>query len=100
MIRDAVPDVPIVLQSSRTEFRERAHAEGFSFLRKRSPTLLRDLRRFLTEQFGFGDFVFRLPDWQRSGTRQRLERARNARCRKFPRRASLITRRATIFRAG
>jgi CheY-like chemotaxis protein len=62
MIRDAVPDVPIVLQSSRTQFRERAHAEGLSFLRKRSPTLLRDLRRFLTEQFGFGDFVFRLPD--------------------------------------
>jgi len=62
MVRDEVPDVAIVLQSSRTEFRARAHAEGFSFLRKRSPTLLRDLRRFLTEQFGFGDFVFRLPD--------------------------------------
>jgi CheY-like chemotaxis protein len=62
MIREAVPDVPIVLQSSRTQFRARAHAEGFSFLRKRSPTLLRDLRRLLTEQFGFGDFVFRLPD--------------------------------------
>jgi CheY-like chemotaxis protein len=62
MVREEVPDVPIVLQSSRTEFRARAHAEEFSFLRKRSPTLLRDLRRFLTEQFGFGDFVFRLPD--------------------------------------
>jgi len=62
MIREEVADVPIVLQSSRTEFRARAHAEGFSFLRKRSPTLLRDLRRFLTEQFGFGDFAFRLPD--------------------------------------
>jgi CheY-like chemotaxis protein len=62
MVREEVPDVAIVLQTSRTEFRARAHAEGFSFLRKRSPTLLRDLRRFLTEQFGFGDFVFRLPD--------------------------------------
>jgi CheY-like chemotaxis protein len=62
MIREAVPDVPIVLQSSRTQFRARAHAEGCAFLRKRSPTLLRDLRRLLTEQFGFGDFVFRLPD--------------------------------------
>jgi len=67
MIRDAVPDVPIVLQSSRTQFRERAHAQGLSFLRKRSPTLLRDLRRFLTEQFGFGDFVFRLPDLSEVG---------------------------------
>src|SRR5580658_6574430 len=62
LVRDRVPDVPIVLQSSRTEFRARAYAEGFSFLRKRSPTLLRDLRRFLTEQAGFGDFTFRLPD--------------------------------------
>ena len=57
-----VPDVPVVLQTSRTEFRPRAHAEGYSFLRKRSPTLLRDLRRLLTEHFGFGDFVFRTPE--------------------------------------
>jgi CheY-like chemotaxis protein len=62
MIGEAVPDVPIVLQSSRTQFRARAHSEGLSFLRKRSPTLLSDLRRLLKEQFGFGDFVFRLPD--------------------------------------
>jgi CheY-like chemotaxis protein len=67
LIREAVPDVPIVLQSSRTQFRERAHAEGLSFLRKRSPTLLGDLRRLLTEQFGFGDFVFRLPDLSEVG---------------------------------
>jgi CheY-like chemotaxis protein len=62
MVKSLVPDVPVVLQSSRTEFRPRAHAGGYSFLRKRSPTLLKDLRRILTEQFGFGDFVFRLPD--------------------------------------
>ena len=61
-IQEKVPDVPIVLQSSRTEFRARANAEGCSFLRKRSPTLLRDLRRLLTEHLGFGDFVFRLPN--------------------------------------
>ena len=61
-VQEKVPDVPIVLQSSRTEFRARANKEGCSFLRKRSPTLLRDLRRLLTEHLGFGDFVFRLPD--------------------------------------
>jgi CheY-like chemotaxis protein len=61
MVREVVPDVPIVLQSSRTAFMERAQVEGFLFLRKRSPTLLGDLRRFLIEQFGFGDFVFRVP---------------------------------------
>src|SRR5579863_30941 len=62
MVRSLTPDVPVVLQTSRTEFRPRAHAEGYSFLRKRSPTLLKDLRRILTDQFGFGDFVFRMPD--------------------------------------
>jgi CheY-like chemotaxis protein len=67
MVRSLTPDVPVVLQTSRTEFRPRAHAEGYSFLRKRSPTLLKDLRRILTDQFGFGDFVFRLPDQHEVG---------------------------------
>ncbi len=67
LIRDAVPDVPIVLQSSRTQFRDRAHAEKLSFLRKRSPTLMADLRQVLMEEFGFGDFVFRLPDLSEVG---------------------------------
>jgi len=61
-VRALVPDLPVVLQTSRTQFRPQAHAEGFSFLRKRSPTFLRDLRRLLTQQFAFGDFVFRTPD--------------------------------------
>jgi len=62
MIRESVPDVPIVLHSSHTEYRTRAHAEGFAFLQKRSPTFLRDFRRLLTQQCAFGDFVFRMPD--------------------------------------
>ena len=62
MVKSLVPDAPVVLQTSRAEFRPRAQAEGYSFLRKRSPTLLKDLRHILAEQFGFGDFVFRLPD--------------------------------------
>ncbi|MGC2821810.1 MAG: histidine kinase, partial [Candidatus Sulfotelmatobacter sp.] len=62
LVRSLVPDVPVVLQTSRPAFRERAYAEGYSFLQKLSPTLLQDLRRILTEEFGFGDFVFRLPD--------------------------------------
>jgi CheY-like chemotaxis protein len=61
-IRALVPDLAVVLQSSRTQFRSQAHAEGYSFLRKRSPTFLRDLRRLLTQQFAFGDFIFRTAD--------------------------------------
>ena len=61
MARAAVPDLPILLQSSRVEFAEGAREVGATFLRKYSLTLLADLRRFMTEHFGFGDFVFRLP---------------------------------------
>jgi CheY-like chemotaxis protein len=62
MIRSIVPDVPIVLQSGRPEFMDKAYGEEFAFLQKRSPTLLGDLRNWLIEQVGFGDFIFRLPD--------------------------------------
>ena len=41
---------------------DKAYAEEFSFLQKRSPTLLGDLRNWLIDQVGFGDFIFRLPD--------------------------------------
>ena len=61
MVRSLVPDVPIVLHSSRTKFMARAHAEGYTFLRKRSPTMLADLQRLLADQFAFGDFVFAGP---------------------------------------
>jgi CheY-like chemotaxis protein len=61
-IRALVPDVPVVLQTSRTSFRQRAHEEGYSFLRKGSATFLRDLRKVLMQQFAFGDFVFRTPE--------------------------------------
>ncbi len=67
MVKSLAPDVPVVLQTSRTEFRQRAHEAGYSFLRKRSPTLLKDLRRILTDDFGFGDFVFRMPDQKEVG---------------------------------
>jgi CheY-like chemotaxis protein len=83
MIRDLVPDVPIILQSSHTEYRERAHAEGLSFLQKRSPTLLRDLRKLLTQQCAFGDFVFRMPDSSEVGRASDM-RALEAQLHKVP----------------
>ena len=79
MIRSIVPDVPIVLQSGRAEFMDKAYAEEFAFLQKRSPTLLGDLRDWLIDQVGFGDFVFRLPDRKtqvaRASNLNELERA-------------------------
>jgi CheY-like chemotaxis protein len=62
MARAAVADLPILLHSSRSEFAPGARAVGAAFLRKYSDTLLADLSRFMVEQFGLGDFVFRMPD--------------------------------------
>jgi hypothetical protein len=61
-VRAAWPDVPIVLHSSRPENEALAHSVGAAFLLKGSPLLLQELRDVMLEQFGFGDFVFRLPD--------------------------------------
>ena len=40
----------------------RAKAANVSYVRKGSPFLLTSLRQFMTDGFGFGDFVFRRPD--------------------------------------
>ncbi len=63
-IRDARPEIPILLQSSNPEFESTAEAVASGFLLKRSPEMLDQIRRYLTEQSYFGDFVFRLPAGQ------------------------------------
>ncbi len=66
-VRELMPDVPVVLQSGKAENEALAHSIGRSFLLKGSPTLLRELRKFMLENFGFGDFVFRLPNGEEVG---------------------------------
>ena len=56
------PDIPIVMQSSIAENELIAQSLGVSFLQKGSPFLMHRLRELLLERFGFGDFVFRMPD--------------------------------------
>jgi len=72
-VRHAIPDIPVVLQSSDPEFQRRANAEGCSFLRKGSQTLLTDLRELLTLEFAFGDFVFRMADGEEVGRASNLD---------------------------
>jgi len=60
-VRADWPDVPVVLQSSNPAHAGPAADGGATFLLKGSATLLADLRRFMIEYFGFGDFVFRRP---------------------------------------
>jgi len=55
------PDVPVLLQSSNPAHAAAAAEAGATFLLKGSATLLAELRRFMIDYFGFGDFVFRRP---------------------------------------
>jgi len=55
-------DVPVLLNSGRLENEQLARANATSFLHKYSPTLLSELDEFMADNFGFGDFVFRLED--------------------------------------
>jgi len=61
-VKSLHPDIPVLLHSAVPDNREKAYALGTSFLQKNSPTLLVELRRFMTENLNFGNFVFRLPD--------------------------------------
>jgi len=61
-VRAEAADLPILMQSSETTNVTPAEALGVAFIDKTSPTLLRDVRRFMREQLGFGDFVFRRGD--------------------------------------
>ena len=54
--------VPLILQSSETENRQKAWDSGFDFLDKNSKKFNVDLRRILEEHLGFGDFIFRDPE--------------------------------------
>lgn len=58
-VRQLHHDIPILLQSNLPENNVGALQVGASFLVKDSPTLLNDLRKFMIDNFGFGDFVFR-----------------------------------------
>lgn len=57
-VRSQHDDIPILLQSSDASFRDKAQEIGASFLHKNSPRLLQELREFMLQNFGFGDFVF------------------------------------------
>ncbi len=66
-VREAQPDVPVMLQSSEAANEKLAQEVGAAFLLKDSPVLLQQLRRFMADSFGFGDFVFRMPDGRQVG---------------------------------
>jgi len=60
-VRGIDPTMPILIQSTNPKHEEKVKALKVEFLNKTSKTLLKDLREFIVNNFGFGDFVFRSP---------------------------------------
>ncbi len=72
-VRKYRPEIPILLQSFETEHREIADRLGIAFADKRSEEFLRTVRRFMKHHFGFGDFIFRLPNGEKVARAKNLE---------------------------
>ncbi|MDQ7796363.1 MAG: PEP/pyruvate-binding domain-containing protein, partial [Spirochaetia bacterium] len=69
--KQELPDLPVLVQSSEPNVREKAFAIGASFIDKNSESLEMELASFLQTNLGFGNFIFRLPDGKE------ITRARN-----------------------
>ncbi len=71
-VREEDPFVPIIIQSAESDNVKYASRYGASFIDKNSKKMDVDLRRTVSDNFGFGDFVFRNPD-----TMEEIARVRN-----------------------
>jgi CheY-like chemotaxis protein len=62
LVRTLPHDLPVILQSMELDAEPKARQFGVNFVPKNSPELLSTLRQHLLDSFGFGDFIFKLPD--------------------------------------
>ncbi len=74
LIREDGIQMPILLQSSDSLDSDLLKELNVSFVDKYSKTLLRKLKNYIKENYGFGDFIFRNPD-----TWEEIDRANNLR---------------------
>jgi CheY-like chemotaxis protein len=91
-VRERQSDVPVMLQSSLAENEELARSVGASFLQKGSATLLQQLRLFMSEHLGFGDFVFR------DSEKNEVARARDLR--EFEEKLAAVPAESIAYHAG
>ncbi len=61
-VREHSPELPVLVQSSREDLRDEVDALDAAFANKNSRTLLQEVREFMLTNFGFGEFIFRMPD--------------------------------------
>ena len=66
--RKVHPTLPILIQSSEPDAKPQAELLKVAFSNKNSAEFLENLSRFLRQDLGFGDFVFRQPDGSELGS--------------------------------
>lgn len=62
MIKEELRYLPFLIQSSERHNKSSVNESGISFLNKSSPNMHLELRTYIKEDYGFGDFIFRNPD--------------------------------------
>lgn len=72
-VKEVMEDIPILLQSSQEDMRKVADDLDVSFLVKNSPKLLEELKKFLIDHFGFGDFIFKNSEGEEVGRASNLK---------------------------
>jgi hypothetical protein len=73
-MRARAPDLAVMMQSAESANAERAKQLGVAYADKNSPQFLGEVRDFVKEALGFGDFVFRLPNrWEVGRARHAYE---------------------------
>ncbi|MEI6055147.1 MAG: PEP/pyruvate-binding domain-containing protein [Lentisphaerota bacterium] len=73
LIREDGSKIPILLQSSDNWDFAVMKELGVNFVNKYSKTLLVELKHYIKENYGFGDFVFRTPDIDSANNLQSLQ---------------------------
>ncbi|MFQ6677834.1 MAG: PEP/pyruvate-binding domain-containing protein [Fidelibacterota bacterium] len=76
--RSKDPSIPILLQSTHQFNAELAKELHVNFIHKKSKTLMQDLRKFIIDNFGFGDFIFKTPSGKVIDRVTNLEGLKNA----------------------
>jgi len=68
--RKREPHIPVMLQSTDSANSKLAKEASVGFLHKGSVRMLQQLREFILNNFGFGDFIFRVPSGEIVGIAQ------------------------------
>ena len=76
-VKNEFKDLPIILQSRNEEAKNFARINNISFLDKNSKTMLIELSDIMRLNFGFGDFVFKLPNGTKLANASNLRELRD-----------------------